>query len=341
MKKEDFNYYLPDELIAQEPIMNRDFSNLLVIDKSTGNLEHRKFKDIINFLDRGDCIVLNDTKVLPARLIGNKKTTEGKIEFVLLNNKGQDIWEVILKPGKRAKIGSEFIFGEGKLKAEIIDILEGGNRLVKFNYDNNFEEVLNDIGIMPLPPYIKKNLDDKTRYQTVYSKFLGSAAAPTAGLHFTKELLDEILKKEIRLAFITLHVGLGTFRPVKASNIHDHKMHKEYFNIDSKNADIINNTKNNGKKIIAVGTTTSRVLETVSDDMGYIEKKTGWTDIFIYPGYKFKVVDNLITNFHLPESTLIMLVSALAGKDNILKAYNEAVEMKYRFFSFGDAMFIK
>jgi S-adenosylmethionine:tRNA ribosyltransferase-isomerase len=341
VKKEIFKYYLPEELIAQEPIKNRQESKLLILDKKSGKTEHKIFKDIINYINEGDCLVLNDTRVIPARLLGNKKDTKGKIEFVLLNKKEDDIWEVILKPGKRAKIGSKFIFGDGILEAEVVDIIEEGNRLVKFYYEGIFEEILNKVGIIPLPPYITKKLDDSERYQTVYSKNSGSAAAPTAGLHFTDELINKIKEKGINIAYVTLHVGLGTFRPVKTDDIKDHKMHKEFYSISDESAELINSVKNKGKKIISVGTTATRVLETCSSDNGLIESSSGWTDIFMYPGYKFKIVDNLITNFHLPESTLIMLVSSLAGTENVLKAYEEAVNLKYRFFSFGDAMFIK
>ncbi|WP_010252118.1 tRNA preQ1(34) S-adenosylmethionine ribosyltransferase-isomerase QueA [Acetivibrio cellulolyticus] len=341
MRVSEFFYDLPEELIAQEPLQDRKQSRLMVVDRKTGEIEHRIFKDIIEYLNTGDCLVLNDTRVIPARLLGEKEDTGGKIEFVLLKNTGGDIWEVILKPGRRAKPGSRFVFGNGELKAEIIDVVEEGNRLVRFEYEGVFEQILDRVGIMPLPPYITKKLEDKERYQTVYSKHKGSAAAPTAGLHFTTELLEKIKEKGIEIAYVTLHVGLGTFRPVKVENILEHKMHSEYYNLKEEDCNKINNTRKNGGKIIAVGTTSCRVIETIGDEFGALKPQSGWTDIFIYPGYNFKVVDKLITNFHLPESTLLMLVSALAGRDTIMKAYNEAVNEKYRFFSFGDAMFIK
>lgn len=340
MKLEDFNYELPEELIAQEPLSERQMSRLMVLKKETGTIEHRIFKDIKEYLKKGDCLVMNDTRVIPARLLGEKEDTGGKIEFVLLERKNDDIWEVILKPGKRAKPGSRFVFGNGLLKAEIIDIVEGGNRLVSFSYDGIFEKVLDKVGIMPLPPYITKKLDDKERYQTVYSRWNGSAAAPTAGLHFTNELLREISDMGVRLSYVTLHVGLGTFRPVKTDNILEHKMHSEYYNISDETCDIINNTKKNNGRVFAVGTTSCRVLETVGNSCEVLKPCSGHTDIFIYPGYKFKVIDALITNFHLPESTLLMLISAMAGRENVLSAYEEAIRMKYRFFSFGDAMCI-
>jgi S-adenosylmethionine:tRNA ribosyltransferase-isomerase len=341
MKVSDFNYNLPQELIAQEPIPNRQMSRLLVLDKNTGSIEHRIFKDVLEYVNKGDCLVLNDTRVIPARLLGEKEGTGGKIEFVLLKKIENDIWEVILKPGKRAKPGSRFVFGDGVLKAEVVEIVEEGNRLVRFEYDGVFEEVLDRVGIVPLPPYITKKLGDAERYQTVYSKYKGSAAAPTAGLHFTKELLDEIINKGVDIAYVTLHVGLGTFRPVKVEDVLEHKMHSEYYRINEEDCLKINSAKEKGKRVIAVGTTSCRVLETVGDDSGRVNPESGWTDIFIYPGYRFKVVDALITNFHLPESTLIMLVSAFAGRDRIMEAYNTAVRERYRFFSFGDAMFIK
>ncbi len=341
MNVKDFYYHLPEELIAQEPTKQRSMSRLLVMDRETGKIEHRIFKDIINYLNKGDCLVLNDTRVIPARLLGKREDTGGKIEFVLLNQVEGKVWEVILKPGKRAKPGSKFIFGDGLLKAEIIDIVDGGNRLVKFEYDGIFQQILDQLGIIPLPPYITKEITDSERYQTVYSRIKGSSAAPTAGLHFTKELLEDIENKGIEIAFITLHIGLGTFRPVKVENIEDHHMHSEYFQINEETCKKINSTKRAGGRVIPVGTTSCRVLETVGDEKGFLEPMEGTTDIFIYPGYKFKVINGLITNFHLPESTLIMLVSAFAGKDNIMNAYRVAIEKKYRFFSFGDAMLIR
>ncbi|TYQ13290.1 UNVERIFIED_CONTAM: S-adenosylmethionine:tRNA ribosyltransferase-isomerase [Acetivibrio alkalicellulosi] len=341
MRVDDFFYDLPEELIAQEPSPDRHMSRLLMLNKDTGNIEHKVFKDIINYFNEGDCLVLNNTRVIPARLIGQREDTGGKIEFVLLNKINGDVWEVILKPGKRAKPGARFVFGNGELKAEILEVIQEGNRLVRFEYDGIFEQVLDKVGIVPLPPYITKSLDDKERYQTVYSKHSGSAAAPTAGLHFTKELLDEIEKKGVDIAYVTLHVGLGTFRPVKVEDISQHKMHSEFYWINKEECDKINRAKKNGKKVIAIGTTSCRVLETVGDEDGIMNPQSGWTDIYIYPGYKFKIVDSIITNFHLPGSTLIMLVSAFAGREKIIAAYEEAVKERYRFFSFGDAMFIK
>lgn len=341
MKVSDFDFYLPEELIAQHPLEKRDTSRLMVLDKETGEIEHKIFKDIIGYLNKGDTLVLNNTRVMPARLIGSKEKTGGKIEFLLLKRLEGDKWECLAKPGKSAKEGRRFEFGDGKLKCEVVEVLENGNRIVEFEYEGIFEEVLDSLGEMPLPPYIHERLEDKERYQTVYSKEKGSAAAPTAGLHFTEELLKEIKNKGVNIAYLTLHVGLGTFRPVKVEDINDHIMHSEFYQISKETADIINNTKKNGGRIISVGTTSTRTLETVGDENGMVKESHGWTNIFIYPGYKFKVVDNLITNFHLPESTLIMLVSALAGKEHVLNAYSEAVKEKYRFFSFGDAMFIK
>ncbi|MBY6800821.1 tRNA preQ1(34) S-adenosylmethionine ribosyltransferase-isomerase QueA [Clostridium botulinum] len=341
MKVKDFDFYLPEELIAQHPMEKRDEARLLVLDKKTGGIEHKIFKDILDYLTPNDCLVLNNTRVLPARLIGAKEETGGKMEFLLLKRKEKDVWETLVKPGKRAQIGARFIFGNGELKAEVIGMGEEGSRIVKFYYEGIFEEILDQLGQMPLPPYIKEKLDDKEMYQTVYSKEEGSAAAPTAGLHFTEELLKKIKEKGVKLAFLTLHVGLGTFRPVKVENIQEHVMHSEYYKMDKETAEIINDTKEKGGRVIAVGTTSCRTLETIGDIEGKVREQSGWTDIFIYPGYKYKVVDALITNFHLPQSTLLMLVSALAGRDNIMNAYNVTVEKEYRFFSFGDAMFIK
>ncbi|MBD5640449.1 tRNA preQ1(34) S-adenosylmethionine ribosyltransferase-isomerase QueA [Clostridium botulinum] len=341
MKVKDFDFYLPEELIAQHPMEKRDEARLLVLDKKTGEIEDKIFKDILDYLTPNDCLVLNNTRVLPARLIGSKEETGGKMEFLLLKRKEKDVWETLVKPGKRAQIGARFIFGNGELKAEVIGMGEEGSRIVKFYYEGIFEEILDQLGQMPLPPYIKEKLDDKEMYQTVYSKEEGSAAAPTAGLHFTEELLEKIKGKGVKLAFLTLHVGLGTFRPVKVEDIQEHIMHSEYYKMDKETAKIINTTREKGGRVIAVGTTSCRTLETIGDIEGKVKEQSGWTDIFIYPGYKYKVVDALITNFHLPQSTLLMLVSALAGRDNIMNAYNMAVEKEYRFFSFGDAMFIK
>ncbi|EJE7233646.1 TPA: tRNA preQ1(34) S-adenosylmethionine ribosyltransferase-isomerase QueA [Clostridium botulinum] len=341
MKVKDFDFYLPEELIAQHPMEKRDEARLLVLDKKTGEIEDKIFKDILDYLTPNDCLVLNNTRVLPARLIGSKEETGGKMEFLLLKRKEKDVWETLVKPGKRAQIGARFIFGNGELKAEVIAMGEEGSRIVKFYYEGIFEEILDQLGQMPLPPYIKEKLDDKEMYQTVYSKEEGSAAAPTAGLHFTEKLLEKIKEKGVKLAFLTLHVGLGTFRPVKVEDIQEHIMHSEYYKMDKETAKIINTTREKGGRVIAVGTTSCRTLETIGDIEGKVKEQSGWTDIFIYPGYKYKVVDALITNFHLPQSTLLMLVSALAGRDNIMNAYNMAVEKEYRFFSFGDAMFIK
>ena len=341
MKVSDFNFDLPEELIAQHPLEKRDASRLMVLDKKTGVIEHKSFHDVIEYLNEGDTLVLNNTRVMPARLIGEKEGTGGKIEFLLLKRIEGDKWECLAKPGKRAKIGQTFTFGEGKLKCKVIDIIEEGNRIIEFSYEGIFEQVLDELGEMPLPPYITEKLDDRERYQTVYSKEKGSAAAPTAGLHFTNELLEEIKAKGVNIAYLTLHVGLGTFRPVKVDDINEHIMHSEYYHLDKENADIINETKKRGNRIIAVGTTSTRTLETIGDENGFVREQSGWTDIFIYPGYKYKVIDELITNFHLPESTLIMLVSALAGKENVMNAYNTAVKERYRFFSFGDSMIIK
>ncbi len=362
MNVKDFYYDLPEELIAQTPLADRASSRLLTLDKKTGETNHGSFTDIKRYIKPGDCLILNDTKVIPARLFGVKETTGGPIEFVLLKNKTEEeikkeiseippqsemcqgrahcYWEVLVRPGKRAKPGAVFSFGEGLLKAEVLCVVEGGNRYVRFTFDGAFEEILDKIGIMPLPPYIKEKLDDPDRYQTVYAREKGSAAAPTAGLHFTKDLLEEIKAMGVKVAFVTLHVGLGTFRPVKEEKVEDHVMHFEYYTISQETCDIINSTKQSGGRVFAVGTTSCRVLESVAQDNGFMQEKSGWTGIFIYPGYKFKVVDSLITNFHLPESTLLMLVSSLAGRENILNAYQQAIEEKYRFFSFGDAMLI-
>ena len=341
MKASDFYFDLPEELIAQHPLEKRDESRLMVLDKVTGEIVHSKFYEIVNYLEKGDTLVLNNTRVLPARLIGEKEVSKGKIEFLLLKRLGKDRWECLAKPGKSAREGRKFTFGNGKLKAEVIEVLENGNRIVEFKYEGIFEEVLDALGEMPLPPYIHERLEDKERYQPVYSKEEGSAAAPTAGLHFTKELLEKIKEKGVNIVYLTLHVGLGTFRPVQVENVEDHQMHSEFYMLSKEGAEIINNTKKNGKKVISVGTTSTRTLETIGDENGFVREQSGWTNIFIYPGYKFKVVDRLITNFHLPESTLIMLVSTLAGKENVLNAYDIAVKNKYRFFSFGDAMFVK
>ncbi len=340
MELTEFNYDLPEELIAQVPIKNRDESRLLVLDRNTKSFEDKVFKDIIDYLEPGDCLVRNNTKVLPARLYG-KKETGANVEFVLLNNIEGDIWECMVRPGNKLRVGAKVIFGDGLLKAEILEILEDGTRKVRFDYNGIFNEILDKIGLMPLPPYIHESLKDNDRYQTVYAKYLGSSAAPTAGLHFTEELLKKIEEKGIVIANVTLHVGIGTFRPVKEKNIEDHHMHTEHFYIKKEDADKINNAKKAGKRVISVGTTSCRTLETVADEQGFVKETEGDTGIFIYPGYKFKCIDALITNFHLPESTLLMLVSAFADKETILKAYKHAVDEKYRFFSFGDAMFIK
>lgn len=340
MKTSDFYFDLPEELIAQDPLEDRSSSRLMVLDKDTGAITHRVFRDITEYLHPGDCLVINDTKVIPARLIGVKEDTGASIEVLLLKRHDDKVWETLVKPGKKARVGARISFGEGKLVGEVIDIVEEGNRLIRFEYEGIFEEVLDELGQMPLPPYITHRLEDKDRYQTVYATHTGSAAAPTAGLHFTKELLQEIKEKGIKIARVTLHVGLGTFRPVKVDNILEHHMHSEFYVIDEEAANTINATKANGGKVVSVGTTSTRTLETVADETGHVRACSGWTDIFIYPGYKFKVVDRLITNFHLPESTLLMLVSALYDREKILEAYKIAVEEKYRFFSFGDAMLI-
>ena len=341
MKTSEFDFDLPEELIAQDPLEDRSSSRLLVLDKKTGKTEHHVFREITDYLNPGDCLVLNDTKVIPARLIGKKEDTDAKIEVLLLKRKENDIWETLVKPGKKAKIGTELVFGEGLLRAKVVDIVEEGNRLIQFFYEGIFEEILDKLGQMPLPPYITHQLKDKNRYQTVYAKHEGSAAAPTAGLHFTPELLNKIKEKGVRIAHVTLHVGLGTFRPVKVEDVTKHHMHSEFYVVEEEQAALINETKRSGHKVVAVGTTSCRTLESATDEKGILKAGSGWTEIFIYPGYRFKMIDKLITNFHLPESTLLMLVSALAGKENILNAYQEAVKEKYRFFSFGDAMMIK
>ena len=340
MKTSDFFYDLPEELIAQDPLEDRTASRLLVLNRETGAVEHKIFSDVIDYLNEGDCLVINNTRVIPARLIGEKEGTGGKVEVLLLKRRANDVWETLVKPGKKLRPGARVIFGDGRLKAEILEIAEEGNRLVRFYYEGIFEEILDSLGEMPLPPYITHKLEDKEMYQTVYAKYDGSAAAPTAGLHFTKELLSKIEDKGIKIASITLHVGLGTFRPVKVDDVNNHHMHTEWYEVNAEAADIINETKRNGGRVICVGTTSCRTIESVADENGYMKAKTGETDIFIYPGYKFKVMDGLITNFHLPESTLVMLVSAFAGKENVLAAYETAVKERYRFFSFGDAMIL-
>jgi len=340
-KTSDFYYDLPEELIAQTPLKDRDHSRLLVLDKDTGDIEHKHFYNVIDYLNEGDCIVINDTKVLPARLYGVKKDTGAVIELLLLKRIDDKKWETLVKPGKKAKVGSEIVFKENLLTGKIIDVHDDGNRIIEFEFQGIFEEILDQLGEMPLPPYIHEKLEDKNRYQTIYASHPGSAAAPTAGLHFNDDLLKKIEEKGVSIAKLTLHVGLGTFRPVKAEYILEHKMHSEYYELSEEEAKKINKAKHEGKKVISVGTTSTRTLETIGDNEGFVKAQKGWTEIFIYPGYKFKVVDSLITNFHLPESTLVMLVSALAGKENVMNAYKIAVENKYRFFSFGDAMIIK
>ena len=340
MKTSDFYYDLPEELIAQDPLEDRSGSRLLVLDRQTGKREHKIFRDVIDYLNPGDCLVVNNTKVIPARLIGSKVGTDAKIEVLLLKRKEDNIWETLVKPGKKCKVGTKISFGERLLTGEVVDIVEEGNRLVKFSYEGIFEEILDQLGQMPLPPYIHHQLQDKNRYQTVYAKHDGSAAAPTAGLHFTPELLEKIREKGVKIAHVTLHVGLGTFRPVKVEDVTEHHMHSEFYIVEEDQAKLINETKQAGGKIVAVGTTSCRTLESATGEDGILKAGSGWTDIFIYPGYQFKLIDRLITNFHLPESTLVMLVSALAGKENIMAAYEEAVKMRYRFFSFGDAMLI-
>lgn len=340
MKLSDFNYNLPEELIAQDPLEKRDNSRLMVLHRETGEIEHKHFYDVIDYLNPGDCLVVNNTRVIPARLMGVKEETGASIEVLLLKRKEEKVWETLVKPGKKARVGARISFGDGLLVGEVVDIVEEGNRLIRFEYDGIFEEILDQLGQMPLPPYITHQLQDKNRYQTVYAKYDGSAAAPTAGLHFTEELLEKIQAKGIRIAKVTLHVGLGTFRPVKEENVLDHHMHSEFYIVDEEAAGVINETRASGGRVISVGTTSTRTLETVAEPDGHIPAKSGWTDIFIYPGYQFKAVDCLITNFHLPESTLIMLVSALADRETILHAYEVAVQERYRFFSFGDAMMI-
>ena len=340
MKVTDFNFELPKELIAQDPLEDRASSRLLVLHKETGEIKHRHFRDILKFLRKGDCLVINDTKVIPARLLGKKTDTGAAVEVLLLKRKSDTVWETLVKPGKKMKVGAQVSLGDGLLTGTVIDVVEEGNRLIQFSYEGIFEEILDQLGQMPLPPYITHQLKDKNRYQTVYAKHDGSAAAPTAGLHFTKELLKEIEDKGVTIAHVTLHVGLGTFRPVKADTIEDHHMHSEFYVVEDEEAKKINDTKKNGGRVICVGTTSCRTLESAVSEDGTLEAKSGWTDIFIYPGYRFKILDCLITNFHLPESTLVMLVSALAGREHILNAYQKAVEERYRFFSFGDAMFI-
>ena len=341
MKVTDYYFDLPQEQIAQDPLEDRSSSRLLVLDKETGEYSHHVFREITEFLKPGDCLVLNNTKVIPARLFGEKEGTQAKIEILLLKRKENDVWETLVKPGKKAKVGTKIIFGGGLLVGEVIDIVEEGNRLIKFTYEGIFEEILDQLGQMPLPPYITHQLKDKNRYQTVYAKYDGSAAAPTAGLHFTPELLQQVKDMGVDIAEVTLHVGLGTFRPVKVDNILEHHMHSEFYMVTQEAADKINNAKKNGHRVICVGTTSCRTIESAADENGMLRESSGWTEIFIYPGYQFKVLDCLITNFHLPESTLLMLVSALAGREHVLAAYEEAVKEGYRFFSFGDAMFIQ
>ncbi len=340
MKRTDFYYELPEELIAQDPLEDRSSSRLLVLDRKSGAVSHHVFREITEYLKEGDCLVINDTKVIPARLIGSKIGTDAKIEVLLLKRKENNIWETLVKPGKKMKAGAKISFGDGLLTGEVIDIVEEGNRLIRFSFEGIFEEILDQLGQMPLPPYITHQLQDKNRYQTVYAKHTGSAAAPTAGLHFTPELLRAIEERGIEIAKVTLHVGLGTFRPVKVDEITDHHMHSEFYQIDEEAAKKINRVKATGNRVICVGTTSCRTIESAADESGHLKAKSGWTNIFIYPGYEFRALDGLITNFHLPESTLIMLVSALAGRENVLAAYEEAVKERYRFFSFGDAMLV-
>ena len=340
MKTSDFYYDLSQELIAQDPLEDRSSSRLLHLSMKDGSVEHRHFTDILDYLKEGDCLVVNDTRVIPARLYGHKEETGALIEILLLKRKENDIWECLVKPGKKARPGAKLVFGDGILKGEIIDVVEEGNRLIQFQYEGIFEEILDQLGEMPLPPYITHKLEDKNRYQTVYAKNDGSAAAPTAGLHFTQELLQKVQEKGVKIAHVTLHVGLGTFRPVKVDDVENHHMHSEFYVVEEDQAKLINDTKKQGGRVISVGTTSCRTLESATDEDGVLHPGSGWTEIFIYPGYQFKMIDGLITNFHLPESTLMMLVSALAGKDRIMAAYEEAVKERYRFFSFGDAMFI-
>lgn len=340
MDVKDFYFDLPQELIAQDPLEDRSSSRLLVLDKKTGEIEHHTFRDVVSYLKKGDCLVINDTKVIPARLFGVKEDTQAKIEVLLLKRKENDIWETLVKPGKKAKPGTVISFGDGLLKGTVVDVIEDGNRLIQFSYEGIFEEILDQLGQMPLPPYITHQLKDKNRYQTVYAKHEGSAAAPTAGLHFTKELLKEIEDMGVTIAHVTLHVGLGTFRPVKVDNVLDHHMHSEFYVVEEEEAKKVNDAKKNGGRVICVGTTSCRTMESATGEDGILKAGSGWTDIFIYPGYRFKILDGLITNFHLPESTLVMLVSALAGRDHVLHAYEEAIKERYRFFSFGDATLI-
>lgn len=341
MNVSEFNFELPKELIAQDPLEDRSASRLLILDKHTGQTEHRRFRDLKSYLQKGDCLVINDTKVIPARLYGIKEDSGAKIEVLLLKREEKDVWETLVKPGKKARPGTDISFGDGLLKGRVIDVVDEGNRIIRFTYDGIFEEILDRLGQMPLPPYITHQLKDKNRYQTVYAKHDGSAAAPTAGLHFTKELLNEIEDMGVKIAHVTLHVGLGTFRPVKVENILDHHMHSEFYMVEETEAVKINDTKKAGGRVICVGTTSCRTIESATGEDGILRAGSGWTDIFIYPGYQFKILDCLVTNFHLPESTLVMLVSALAGREHVLNAYKEAIKENYRFFSFGDAMFIK
>lgn len=341
MKTSDFYYELPQELIAQDPLEDRSSSRLLHLDRRTGEISHGTFQDILTYLKPGDCLVINDTKVIPARLFGRKEDTGAVIELLLLKRRENDVWETLVKPGKKAKVGTKLIFGDGILCGEILDVVEEGNRLIQFQYEGIFEEILDQLGEMPLPPYITHKLKDKNRYQTVYAKHEGSAAAPTAGLHFTPELLQRVKEMGVKIAHVTLHVGLGTFRPVKVEDVAEHHMHSEFYVVEQEQAALVNETKRNGGRVICVGTTSCRTLESATDEEGKLQAGSGWTEIFIYPGYQFKIMDGLITNFHLPESTLLMLVSAFAGKEKIMAAYKEAVRERYRFFSFGDAMFIE